>query len=434
MATQIAPYPNELRACIKKAGFSFREVSRETGIPESTLYDWAKGNRPIPHHEREIFARLLDCSVEALAPKQSSAAITSVSTNHLVQYRQKHSLSLPEQGDDMDKIRRLILRATGVVGIAFVTPFEQLLEAEPWKRITQAITKPSSIGVDTLIPFQKLTEACWQMSNGSELNTVEQLLPTYLPQLSVLAQQTSEYQQVAAGIASQSYLLSYVVASHREEFKLALDSCKKARTYAQTAHDPNLEAIALIRQGVIGLRCKRPYQALDAYQEALRFVDRVSPLVRARLYANLCEVQGKLGMEQEARRSIGMAQESFPTHPATDPASLYIHFSKSGLYLHEGLALIDLHQPDAALNVLSNIDGLSPKLEISERSRIDVLNQQALAAGVSGKLEQFGSYLEGAVTSARKFGSDMLYSESWDVYTRVQTLYPHESKINSLFA
>ena len=226
----------------------------------------------------------------------------------------------------MDKKRRLILRAMGVVGLAFVTPFEQLLEVEPWKRIAQATTKPASIGMDTLIPFQKLTGACWHMSNGSELDTVEQLLPTYLPQLSELAQQPSKYQPIAAGIASQGYLLSYVIASNQEEFKLALNHCQKAQTYARIAHDRNLEAVALIRQGVVGLHRKRPYQTLAAYEEALHFVGGISPLTRTRLYASLCEVQGKLGMEQEARRSIGLAQESFPDDTANDPASLYIHF------------------------------------------------------------------------------------------------------------
>jgi tetratricopeptide (TPR) repeat protein/lambda repressor-like predicted transcriptional regulator len=434
MATQlqVPSYPNELRVHIRKAGYSFREVSQETGVPESTLYDWAAGNRPIPHTERKIFAHLLGCPIEVLAPEPSLAVATSVPVNHLLQYKQEHLLLSEQQGYDMDKKRRLILRAIGIVGTAFVASFEQLLEVEPWRGIAQAATKPSSITMDTLVPFQKLTEACWHMSNGSELDTVEQLLPTYLPQLAILAQQTSIYQSIAAGIAAQGYLLSYVIASNREEFKLAFSHCQKARTYAQIAHDANLEAVALIRQGVVGLHRKRPYQTLESYKEALQFVDDVSPLIRTRLYASLCEVQGKLGMEQEARRNIGLAQESFPDDTTLDPASLYIHFSKSGLYLHEGLALLDLHKPGEALDTLLNIDGLHPKLAISERSRIDVLNQQALAAGGKGDLEQFHLYLEGAVTSAHKLGSDLRYSEAWDVYTRVQAIYPREPQVGSL--
>jgi hypothetical protein len=63
-------YPNALRSCIKQAGYSFREVSRETIIPESTLYSWASGKHVIPHASRERLAHVIGCSVEELAPKR----------------------------------------------------------------------------------------------------------------------------------------------------------------------------------------------------------------------------------------------------------------------------------------------------------------------------------------------------------------------------
>jgi hypothetical protein len=63
-------YPNALRSCIKQAGYSFREVSRETTIPESTLYSWASGKHAIPHAFRERFAQVIGCAVAELAPKR----------------------------------------------------------------------------------------------------------------------------------------------------------------------------------------------------------------------------------------------------------------------------------------------------------------------------------------------------------------------------
>src|SRR5258708_19795704 len=62
-------YPNALRSCIKQAGYSFREVSQETTIPESTLYSWASGKHVIPHAFRERLAQVIGCTVEELAPK-----------------------------------------------------------------------------------------------------------------------------------------------------------------------------------------------------------------------------------------------------------------------------------------------------------------------------------------------------------------------------
>jgi transcriptional regulator with XRE-family HTH domain len=65
---KLPPYPNTLRALIKCAGYTFRAVNRETGIPESTLYDWAAGNRVIPYQDRVILARILGCTTEEFAP------------------------------------------------------------------------------------------------------------------------------------------------------------------------------------------------------------------------------------------------------------------------------------------------------------------------------------------------------------------------------
>ena len=66
----VPPYPNALRSCIKQAGYSFREVSRETTIPESTLYSWASGKQVIPHAFRERLAHVIGCAVQELAPKR----------------------------------------------------------------------------------------------------------------------------------------------------------------------------------------------------------------------------------------------------------------------------------------------------------------------------------------------------------------------------
>ncbi len=66
--SSVPKYPNALRACIKQAGYSFREVSRETAIPESTLYSWASGKHVIPHASRERLAHVIGCAARELAP------------------------------------------------------------------------------------------------------------------------------------------------------------------------------------------------------------------------------------------------------------------------------------------------------------------------------------------------------------------------------
>lgn len=423
MVTQTAQHPNALRMSIESAGYSFREISKETNIPERTLYDWAAGNRVIPHRDRETLARLLGCSPDDLAP--------GVSALHLLQLSQRQT-DKQERGLDMDKTRRLLLQLLGFGGAALFTSPQEMLSLEPWQRLASALARPSGMDASTLDHFEKLTALCWRSSNGDSLDVVRQLLPTFLPLLSAIAQQPFEYQKKAASLASQGYQLSYVIASHREDFNAALTACEQAHHFGKVAQDANLQVAALIRQGVTFLNRKRPYQTLETYQQALPQADNVSPLVRTRLYAGLAEVHGKLQNEQEALRSIGLAHDSFPGDPQRDPASLYIHFPYSSVFLHEGLALLDLHQPKQATKALERVDGLRPKMEISERSRIDLLNQQALTAGQQGDLDRFSEYMKEAVASARELGSELRVSEAWDVFTRMSDQWKYELRIQSL--
>jgi tetratricopeptide (TPR) repeat protein len=422
MAAQKTLYPNALRALIKRSGYTFGELSKETGIPERTLFDWASGNRVILRADRETLAHFIGCTVEELAP--------GMAATHLVQSGYKQVDELEQGRENMNTTRRLLLQTLG--GIALFASSHDILHPEAWERLFSASTNPHSMDEETLRRFGQIINWCWDQSSGSGLRTVEQLLPTFLPHLASFALYPSGYQEEAAHLVSQGYQLTYVIATQHEDFTTALTACKQARQYGQLSHDPNMEALALIRQGVSFLYKKRPHQTLRAYQEALSLEKALSPLLRTRLHAALAEVHGKLQHEQEALTHIGLAHDSFPDKPEHDPASPYVHFDRSSIYLHQGLALLDLNQPADATRTLEQIDGLKPKMPISERNRSDVLNQQALAAGQQHDLEAFSAYLENAVASARSIGSELRVSEAWDVYTRISPQWRHETRIQAI--
>ncbi len=293
-----------------------------------------------------------------------------------------------------------------------------LLFPEADQRLSKAIHDPTALNEATITHYEQLTSLCWQLSERDGLGLIEQLLPSYLPALSTLAKQQGKYQIRMASIAAQSYLLSYVIALHREDFQRALSYCQQARSFGQLARDPNLEVISLLRQGNVYLYLHSPWRTLESYQEALPQVSDISPLVQTRLYAVMAEVQGKLGTEADVRVSMGAAYNVFPSDTKNDPAAQYIHFSQSGLYLHEGLAFLNLHQGKQAAVVLEQVNGLSPKLPISERSRIDILVQQSWAASQIGDLDMFCTHIDAAIASARRLGSDLLLSEAWECYSR----------------
>src|SRR5258708_36126416 len=111
MTTPMASYPNALRACIKQAGYSFREVSRETTIPASTLYDWAAGNRPIPHRERQILARLLGCDEHDLHPADRGLLPTGPGFHERTVHPSVFDLGVTEQLDSAESLIHLAWEA-----------------------------------------------------------------------------------------------------------------------------------------------------------------------------------------------------------------------------------------------------------------------------------------------------------------------------------
>jgi transcriptional regulator with XRE-family HTH domain len=118
-STALPRYPNRLRAWIKQEGYTFREIAAETGIPESTLYEWAAGRRPIPHQMRCRFADLFGCTVRDVTPEQMPVP-THLSDDkaHLAQelIQQAVALLLPCSREDIHQLVNRVLIAQDALG------------------------------------------------------------------------------------------------------------------------------------------------------------------------------------------------------------------------------------------------------------------------------------------------------------------------------
>jgi transcriptional regulator with XRE-family HTH domain len=430
MVMQAPQYPNALRALIKQAGYSFREVSRETTIPESTLYDWAAGNRVIPHTERRLLADLLGCSVEALAPESSP---TSIRHSHLVQYPSDEDAQLRHIGSMlMNELRRLLLGALGGAGLVLFASPHELLNPEPWERLVRAARRPSSVNEETLSYFEKLTGFCWHLSNDNEVEAAARILPRYLPHLVALAHQPSGHQRRAAHLAAQGYILAAEIELANIYAMKAY--CQQAVLYSQIAQSVDIQAAALKQQATIFLVDKRTEQSLQKYQEALPLVMQVSPLLRARVYLGLASAYARQGQQykQDALRYLALAGESFPQHPESDPSYLYTVCSLPVLHLYEALTYTDLQQPEEAWAALMEVDGIQPKMHVTESARIEFLNLQAKTAASRKDLEASRTYLQAGVEAASKSGHELWVNEAFDVYQYMYTVWPNEPRVKSL--
>jgi len=63
------PYPNNVRQCIKRQGYTLQEVADEIGIARRTLTNYVAGIVPIPRKYLEKIADMIGCDIQDLVPQ-----------------------------------------------------------------------------------------------------------------------------------------------------------------------------------------------------------------------------------------------------------------------------------------------------------------------------------------------------------------------------
>jgi len=344
---------------------------------------------------------------------------------------EKHSTPTKEATElmEMNKKRRdFIIKALQMSGIALTLP--SAINLDNLEQLVSAMNKPSRIGTPALTYLEGIIDSCWQLSNASKITEVEYILPVYLPHLVTLAYQPSKYQQRAAHLASQGYILAAEI--DRGNIYAMKAYCQQAVLYSQIAENADIQVAALKQQATIHLIGLDPVAALKKYEEALPSINFVSPLLRSRVYLGLASASARCKQKQDALRYLGLAHQAFPEHPEQDPNFLYTICSEPVLHLYEALTYTDLEQPQDAWEALLIVDGLQPKLPVPISTRIEFLNLQAKVAAELRDLELSISYLQASVQVSSKQGYNLWLSEAHEIYREMVTQWPHESQIQSL--
>ncbi|MDQ2713754.1 MAG: helix-turn-helix transcriptional regulator [Chloroflexota bacterium] len=254
---QVPSYPNELRACIKDAGFSFREVAQETGIPESTLYDWAAGNRPIPHDERQALAHLLSCDEHNLKPQYSYHEGWSQEDGvQLVQILSKVVQAMPRIS------RQQLLRGLlGFGAAAFVSDLPDLsiekhISEEDRVQLCQALSDSIAAG--------------WQLFHtASNMQT----LAVGQAQLTLTKQNHAAlYPQIRYGFYSSTYNLIGRALHLQERYHEALEAHVNAHVAAMGTGNPLYVVQCLICQTDTYQALEQHPKAIEVIEEALRIL------------------------------------------------------------------------------------------------------------------------------------------------------------------
>ncbi|GAC1510349.1 MAG: hypothetical protein NVS2B12_26720 [Ktedonobacteraceae bacterium] len=272
----------------------------------------------------------------------------------------------------------------------------------------------------------------WRLFFEGGMLEVGRLLPGYLAQLDDLVLHAPAHREQAAALASQGYQLASLLTLQHQNFGAALRHARQAFTYGKQTQNLHLLTSALIRQAQVYFYLQRPWQRLQAYEQALAHSKHVSPLLQGRVYIGLTETYSRLGYEQEALRFLALAHQVFPIHCEDDEGFAYTHFNRWSLTAFEGQAYLNLLQYRRAWELFERSDKTLPRTLVP--NRVELAVRQADASSGLGDLEQACFYLETALHASLKVTNQLRYNEVSTIYENMCDTWKDEPRMQNFVA
>jgi transcriptional regulator with XRE-family HTH domain len=437
----------KLLAARKARHWSIEVASARIGVSRVTYSRWENGHQEPQPGVLALLCQAFGMSADELGYEHLSKEPLSSETNERNEQatagNQGLICQLPDDqvtafasllrlGESImfDPAKRETLQTLlAAVSIAMTRP-QGILQPHVWQQLLSSETDLAKTNEATLQGFEKLIDACWQLSRGNELALAEELLPTCMTRLIPLAQHPSKYQQAAANLAAQGFRLYSILALHRNDLLARELYCKQAVQYSQLSGDQNLLIASLKGLADTYYYGNQYPQALETYLNAFQHAKGVSPLLQARVHMGLAVAYAHIDQKQEAFTSLGLAVDTFPDFPETDPCFSYADFDLSQMILWEGLTRSQLGQPQKALAIFERIE--QADMMAPERIRIEIANQRAKTALLLGDMEQGAAYIETGVMGARTLGSQRRLNEAYENFRQMCKLWPSEKRVKEL--
>lgn len=287
--------------------------------------------------------------------------------------------------------------------------------------------------VEDLLPecAATLTE-CWHAMAGSGMAYANRVLPAYLSLLAELVQHPSPKQTQVAALLSRAHQMAGLLALHHNDLQTRQRHNQHAVEYATLSGDTDLQIAAIMRLASTHYSRKRPQKALVAYQQALPLLQNASPFLYGRVHVGLASAYATCGDKHAAERSLGLLHEHPLEYDYTINDILYADFGRPLHILYEGITRLDLNQPEVSSNVFARIATLPSSVVVPERIRLEVVNQQALAALALNDQERFTTFLKEGITGAQAIRSKKRWQEARDIYGQAQSVWPREARVQAL--
>jgi tetratricopeptide (TPR) repeat protein len=306
--------------------------------------------------------------------------------------------------------------------------------------LDSSLIRAALVGTDIeaeLVDAEADIAMCWRLMRGSEAGAAEPLLFTRLGPIEALAESAAHnhapFSAKLRRLASEGRMLAALAAVLRCDYAAALESNRRAVVHAEQVGDVNLQVAALKHLATRYQDVGYPVRTLQVYQEALRYQDRASPLLRSRTHLGLALAYAKLGDERSSLTHLQTAEDEFPARFADDPAFSYADCGPSSLNHYGGLIQLSRGHPRAAWDTFEQLKELSG-VPVPERTVLEILNCQAEAAVAWRDLELACSHVEAAAQGATSLRSEMRFQEVRQIFDQMRVVWPEERRVRSLEA
>lgn len=262
--------------------------------------------------------------------------------------------------------------------------------------------------------FQQLIEDGWGLCNAGEWGLAEHMLSSLLAETIQKASQSRE----AARLAAQGLVLRSILQAHQLNVAAMIPLCRQSATYAKFSGDVTIICAALNGLAVAYKYNQQAENSFQTYLEALGYCQEAAPLIRSRIYAGAAATFAHKGRKQETEMYINLAYSCFPEDPHHDPHFLSADHGMYMLAYYQGIAYLDLQEPQLALQAFDSYQACVPADAVPKRNQLEILNHKGRAAIGSKNLEYYIQCLEEGLTGAIALKSQKRRDEAITVYQR----------------
>ncbi|WP_170293485.1 bacterial transcriptional activator domain-containing protein, partial [Thermogemmatispora aurantia] len=283
--------------------------------------------------------------------------------------------------------------------------------------------------------------ACWHLLQQRDLDTVEQSLRNFLPQLRSWAGDASPLRRQAASLATQGMLQLSLVAHHRLQLQRRLQLCQEAVILSRLAGNPALEVKALTFQASASFHLGQWGEMVRAYEAASQITEAVPSLLQAKTLLGLARAAAVQGRVTEALQRLSQARELCPEEQEQEslPAFLAVDESRWLPVVFDASIRLTLARCQMCQEHYRQVEQTLIPLttshqadEIPDRLQLVLWHLRAQAALGEGDLERFYATVQETATRLQRLPSQKRKQELVNTWRQARQLWPHERRLLEL--